>query len=67
MGFSGLSSVSPARPLPKAGYGRADVALPDRVFGPANAATEPQSNLTRLVYCVLGMPIDAVQHDGGRA
>ncbi len=52
--------MSPARPLPKAGNGRVDVTLPKRGFGPVDAGTEPQSDLMRPVYCVLGMPIDAV-------
>lgn len=52
--------MSPARPLPKAGHGGADVTLLKQVFGPVDAGTEPQSDLMRPVYCVLGMPIDAV-------
>jgi N-acetylglucosaminyldiphosphoundecaprenol N-acetyl-beta-D-mannosaminyltransferase len=62
MGFSGISPVSPARPLSQAAYGYDDTSqtVPDPVFGPMNAGTQPRSNLMRSVYCILGMPIDAV-------
>src|SRR5579872_3562004 len=58
MGFSGVNSVSPARPLPKRGYG-ADEELSRSVFEPVHASDQPRSSLTRSVYCILGMPIDA--------
>jgi N-acetylglucosaminyldiphosphoundecaprenol N-acetyl-beta-D-mannosaminyltransferase len=62
MGFNGISPVSPARPLSQAacGYDGTSKTVPDPLFGPVNAGTQSQSNLMRPVYCILGMPIDAV-------
>jgi N-acetylglucosaminyldiphosphoundecaprenol N-acetyl-beta-D-mannosaminyltransferase len=36
------------------------VTVPDPLFSPALTEASPQSDLTRSVYCVLGMPIDAI-------
>jgi N-acetylglucosaminyldiphosphoundecaprenol N-acetyl-beta-D-mannosaminyltransferase len=54
--------VSPARPLSQAacGYDATSKTVPDPLFSPMNAGTQSQSNLMRSVYCILGMPIDAV-------
>jgi N-acetylglucosaminyldiphosphoundecaprenol N-acetyl-beta-D-mannosaminyltransferase len=60
MGFSRIHAASQVRPLPQTRYEGADVTAPDQVFGPALAAAVPQSDLTRSVYCVLGLPIDAI-------
>ena len=50
--------MSSARPLSKVGYS-ADGDLSRSVFDPVDASARP-SNLRRSVYCILGMPIDAV-------
>src|SRR5579863_2565877 len=60
MGFSGISPVSPARPLSQAAHGYDGSSKTDPVFDPRNAGPQSQSNLMRSVYCILGMPIDAV-------
>jgi N-acetylglucosaminyldiphosphoundecaprenol N-acetyl-beta-D-mannosaminyltransferase len=58
-----ISSVSPAQPRLQALYDGADVTAAN---APASASGQPltdavpQSDLARSVYCVLGMPIDAV-------
>ena len=54
--------MSPARPLSQAacGYDVTSKTVPDPLFSPVNAGTQSQSNLMRSVYCILGMPIDAV-------
>jgi N-acetylglucosaminyldiphosphoundecaprenol N-acetyl-beta-D-mannosaminyltransferase len=53
--------VSSARLLPQArhGYGSTDERLLDKAFA-VSARVQPQSNLRRSVYCILGVPIDAV-------
>jgi N-acetylglucosaminyldiphosphoundecaprenol N-acetyl-beta-D-mannosaminyltransferase len=38
----------------------ADVTVPDLAYGPAFTVAAPQSDLLRSVYCVLGMPVDAI-------
>jgi N-acetylglucosaminyldiphosphoundecaprenol N-acetyl-beta-D-mannosaminyltransferase len=60
MAFNLNSSLSPARSPPQALYNGADVAVADQASHPALAEEMPQSNLARTVYCVLGIPIDAV-------
>jgi N-acetylglucosaminyldiphosphoundecaprenol N-acetyl-beta-D-mannosaminyltransferase len=60
MAFNRVNSVSPARPRPQALYDGADVTVPDpSASSPPLTDAAPQSDLTRSVYCVLGMPIDA--------
>ncbi|SHG99061.1 WecB/TagA/CpsF family glycosyltransferase [Bradyrhizobium erythrophlei] len=54
------NSVSQARPRRHALYKEADVTAPKPAFDPALADATSQSDLTRSVYCVLGMPIDAI-------
>ena len=60
MGFNRIKSASPVQPLPRALYEVDAAALSEQVCSSARAAMAPQSDLTRSVYCVLGMPIDAV-------
>jgi N-acetylglucosaminyldiphosphoundecaprenol N-acetyl-beta-D-mannosaminyltransferase len=60
MAFNRMNSVSPERLYPQALYARADVAVPSPAFGPSLTDAALQSDLTRSVYCVLGMPIDAI-------
>ena len=51
--------MSPARRHPQALDEKADATGPDRACSPKFTVAAPQSDLTRSVYCVLGMPIDA--------
>jgi N-acetylglucosaminyldiphosphoundecaprenol N-acetyl-beta-D-mannosaminyltransferase len=60
MGFTRITSVSPMRPLPQARYEGADMTVSDQDCTPALADAAPLSGLTRSVYCILGMPIDAI-------
>ena len=60
MAFDRNNSVSPARPRPLALYEGVDESVPDPACRPALTDAAPQSDLTRSVYCILGMPIDAV-------
>lgn len=60
MGFNRNNSVSPARPFPLVRCGEADVSPSGPINNPALADSEPQTDLMRSVYCVLGMPIDAI-------
>lgn len=60
MAFNQINSVPPARPHPHASYEGTDVTVPEPAVSTALAGTASQSDLTRPVYCVLGMPIDAV-------
>jgi N-acetylglucosaminyldiphosphoundecaprenol N-acetyl-beta-D-mannosaminyltransferase len=60
MAFDPINSVSPARPHPQALYEGADVTVPDPACSPALTGAASQSDLTRSVYCILGMPIDAI-------
>jgi N-acetylglucosaminyldiphosphoundecaprenol N-acetyl-beta-D-mannosaminyltransferase len=60
MALSGTDLMYPARPHPRALHERADVALADLACGPAFIAAAPKSDLTRSVYCILGMPVDAL-------
>jgi N-acetylglucosaminyldiphosphoundecaprenol N-acetyl-beta-D-mannosaminyltransferase len=55
-----ITSLSPGRPLPQASYEGADVTVPDPARGPTPTNAASQSDLTRTVYCILGMPIDAI-------
>jgi N-acetylglucosaminyldiphosphoundecaprenol N-acetyl-beta-D-mannosaminyltransferase len=58
-GIGGVNLVS-AQPLAEAGYGYDSATVSDQVLGPVNAGMKSLSNLARPVYCVLGLPIDAV-------
>ena len=60
MAFIRNNSVSSARSRPQALYEGTDVTAQDPacILALADAATQPA--LTRSVYCVLGMPIDAI-------
>jgi N-acetylglucosaminyldiphosphoundecaprenol N-acetyl-beta-D-mannosaminyltransferase len=62
MRFSGINSVYSARLLPQArhGYDSTDERLLGRILEPVSTHAQPQSNLRRSVYCILGVPIDAV-------
>jgi N-acetylglucosaminyldiphosphoundecaprenol N-acetyl-beta-D-mannosaminyltransferase len=60
MAFSGTDLMYPTRPHPRALHEGADVTVPDLARGPAFTVAAPQSDLTRSVYCILGMPIDAI-------
>src|SRR5260221_6352257 len=60
MALNQMNFVSPARSLPETLYEGADLTGPDPVRSPAPMDTASQSDLTRTVYCVLGMPIDAI-------
>jgi len=60
MALNQMNFVSPARSLPETLYEGADLTGPDPVRSPAPIDTASQSDLTRTVYCVLGMPIDAI-------
>jgi N-acetylglucosaminyldiphosphoundecaprenol N-acetyl-beta-D-mannosaminyltransferase len=51
---------SPARSWPHTAYDEAEMTVPTLAGGLALANPDSQSGLTRSVYCVLGMPIDAV-------
>jgi N-acetylglucosaminyldiphosphoundecaprenol N-acetyl-beta-D-mannosaminyltransferase len=60
MALDQINSASQARPRPYALYEGADVTAPKPAFDPTLADAASQSDLTRSVYCVLGMPIDAI-------
>jgi N-acetylglucosaminyldiphosphoundecaprenol N-acetyl-beta-D-mannosaminyltransferase len=60
MTFNRINLMSTARPHPHALYEGADVTVPDPACSPPFTVAAPQSDLTRSVYCVLGMPIDAI-------
>jgi N-acetylglucosaminyldiphosphoundecaprenol N-acetyl-beta-D-mannosaminyltransferase len=59
--FSRNDQASPALAWPQAAGRGAEASIPSPVGRPAIAADPvSQSSLTRPVYCILGMPIDAV-------
>ena len=60
MALNQMNFVSPAQSLPETLYEGTDLTGPDPVRSPAPIDTASQSDLTRTVYCVLGMPIDAI-------
>ena len=60
MGFNRIYSVPPARSRPRALYEATDVTVPDPARSPAPTDMDSPSDLTRSVYCVLGIPIDAI-------
>jgi N-acetylglucosaminyldiphosphoundecaprenol N-acetyl-beta-D-mannosaminyltransferase len=60
MSYSGIDLMYPARPHSRAMHEGADVTVSDLACSPASTVAAPQSDLTRSVYCILGMPIDAI-------
>jgi hypothetical protein len=61
MVFNRINSVSPALPYLQPFYGGAGATLlPEPACGPAFTDAASRSDLMRPVYCVLGMPIDAI-------
>jgi N-acetylglucosaminyldiphosphoundecaprenol N-acetyl-beta-D-mannosaminyltransferase len=60
MALNQINSVPPARPRPHALHEVAYVTVPKPAYGPALADETSPSDLMRSVYCVLGMPIDAI-------
>src|ERR1700736_2879370 len=59
MTFNGLNLVSPVRPRSQACLEGIGVIVPARAPRPPLIVAS-RSDLTRSVYCVLGMPIDAI-------
>src|SRR5438874_9752502 len=61
MALNQINSASPAQSRPHVSYKGADVTAPEPAVSPGIADATSQSDLTRPVYCVLGMPIDAIK------
>jgi N-acetylglucosaminyldiphosphoundecaprenol N-acetyl-beta-D-mannosaminyltransferase len=59
MMFNKINLMSPVRP-PQALNDEADVTVPEPACRQPFTVAAAQSDLTRSVYCVLGMPIDAI-------
>jgi N-acetylglucosaminyldiphosphoundecaprenol N-acetyl-beta-D-mannosaminyltransferase len=60
MGFNAIDSASPARPLSLARHDRREASAQEPARYAGDADSSPQFDLTRSVYCVLGLPVDAV-------
>jgi N-acetylglucosaminyldiphosphoundecaprenol N-acetyl-beta-D-mannosaminyltransferase len=60
MAFNGINLMSAAQVPPNAIREGADVTMADPACSPAFPVADSRSDLARSVYCVLGMPIDAV-------
>jgi N-acetylglucosaminyldiphosphoundecaprenol N-acetyl-beta-D-mannosaminyltransferase len=60
MGFNAIDSASAARRLSQARHDRRDESPREPARYAGDADTSPQFDLTRPVYCVLGLPVDAV-------
>jgi N-acetylglucosaminyldiphosphoundecaprenol N-acetyl-beta-D-mannosaminyltransferase len=60
MGFSAIDSASPAGPLSQARHDRREASPQEPLRCVGDSDTSSQFDLMRSVYCVLGLPVDAV-------
>jgi N-acetylglucosaminyldiphosphoundecaprenol N-acetyl-beta-D-mannosaminyltransferase len=60
MASNELNLMPPGQTLPPTMRGGDNVPVREPSLSPTFSIAEPKSSLTRLVYCVLGMPIDAI-------